>query len=476
MKRDIRVVSIFATFAVLVLSSCGGASEPIPPVPTVSVEGVDPEIRAAVLEAHSKAEAEPENADASGRLGMILQAHTMYSPAEQAYRRAIGLKPNEFAWKYYLALTLREESKLEESLEELNEALKIRPDYAPALIQRGEVLFELGRVDESSEALESVLADTPNSASALYALARVKNAQGDLEASADLYRRAARVLPTFGAAYFGLGTAQQGMGNDAEAERNFELAAPRMGMANEPQEDPLQNEMLDMRTGPLNRVKLAEQKIYQAKWGDAATLLNEVLERDPNNLDGLLTSLFLGASTGEIPMDQMETYFQRARQVAPQNPDIYMYYATALANSNRASEAIPWLNKSIELDPNYAEAHTLLASILEQQNRNSQAIEHYRLALEAKPYHRPARLHLTKLLLNMGRYKEAIPELQKALEVDDQDTAMVMVSLGYAYASTGDVGKAQEYFRHAQSRVKRTGPKELLQQIEAALAGMGLRP
>ena len=53
---------------------------------------------------------------------------------------------------------------------------------------------------------------------------------------------------------------------------------------------------------------------------------------------------------------------------------------------------------------------------------------------------------------------------------------MVMVSLGYAYLNTGDVGKAQEYFRHAQSRVKRTGPPEMLQQIELALRELGARP
>ena len=108
------------------------------------MQGVDSEIRDAIVEAHSKAEAEPDNAEASGRLGMILEAHTMYGPAEQAYRRAIALEPNEFAWKYYLGLTLRDESKLEEALAAFTDALQLRPDYAPGIIQRAEVLFELG--------------------------------------------------------------------------------------------------------------------------------------------------------------------------------------------------------------------------------------------------------------------------------------------------------------------------------------------
>src|ERR1043166_1676879 len=82
--------------AVLFAGSCAG---PVPAVPTPSVEGFDAEVRDAILAAHRQAVSEPSNGQASGRLGMVLQAHALYPPAALAYQRAIRLEPDEFAWR-----------------------------------------------------------------------------------------------------------------------------------------------------------------------------------------------------------------------------------------------------------------------------------------------------------------------------------------------------------------------------------------
>ena len=144
--------------AALLAWSCAG---PVPPVPTVSVEGLDAEVRDAVLTAHQQAVAQPSSGQASGRLGMVLHAHALYQPAMLSYKRAIRLEPKEFAWRYYLALALQQTSQPENALEALSAALHIRPDYAPAILKKGELLFQLGRFKESAAAYESVLAREP---------------------------------------------------------------------------------------------------------------------------------------------------------------------------------------------------------------------------------------------------------------------------------------------------------------------------
>ena len=85
MKFGVRAISALAA---LFAWSCG---DPVPPVPTASVAAVDPEVRGAILTAHDKAVAQPKNGQASGRLGMVLEANTLYTPAVLAYRRAILL-------------------------------------------------------------------------------------------------------------------------------------------------------------------------------------------------------------------------------------------------------------------------------------------------------------------------------------------------------------------------------------------------
>jgi cytochrome c-type biogenesis protein CcmH/NrfG len=84
-----RAVAITITMlAALGEFSCTRA---IPPVPAVSVEGLDSEVRDAIRTARDQAVAQPKSGQASGNLGMVLEAHELYQPAILAYQRAIRL-------------------------------------------------------------------------------------------------------------------------------------------------------------------------------------------------------------------------------------------------------------------------------------------------------------------------------------------------------------------------------------------------
>src|SRR5580698_5110177 len=177
-----------AILAALWLFSC---RSPVPPVPSVSLDGLDTDVRSAIEKARDEAAAQPKNGQAAGRLGMVLEAHTLYQPAAIAFQRAVLLEPKEFAWRYYLAIALDYASKPDQALDAVSEGLRLRPDYNPALLKRGELLFKLGRFKESDAALEPLLAlnPNPNAAETFYNLARVKYALGDFNAAEDLYRR-----------------------------------------------------------------------------------------------------------------------------------------------------------------------------------------------------------------------------------------------------------------------------------------------
>ena len=173
----------------------------VPPVPTVPVNGLDSDVRDAIVKARNEAVAQPKSAQASGHLGMVLEAHTLYQPAVSAFQRAIRLDPKEFAWQYYLAVAQEYASRPEQALDAVSGALRIRPDYTPAVVKRGELLLKLGRFKESDAALEPLLAQNsnPNAAETFYLLGRVKFAEGDFSAAEDLYRRACDAYPTYGA-------------------------------------------------------------------------------------------------------------------------------------------------------------------------------------------------------------------------------------------------------------------------------------
>src|ERR1700728_3085636 len=103
--------SIAAVSALYV--SCG---RPVPPVPTVPLAGLDADVRSAIEKAHNEAVAQPKSGQATGRFGMVLEAHTLYEPAALAFQRAIRLDPKEFAWRYYLAIALEFVSQPDQAL------------------------------------------------------------------------------------------------------------------------------------------------------------------------------------------------------------------------------------------------------------------------------------------------------------------------------------------------------------------------
>ena len=196
-------------------------ARPVPPVPTVPLAGLDADVRGAIEKAHDEAVAQPKSGQATGRLGMVLEAHTLYEPAVLAFQRAIRLEPKEFAWRYYLAIAIENTSRPEDALAAVSDALRIRPDYTPAVLKRGALLLKLGRFQESDAVLEPLLAQNPDSAETLYTLGRVKFAQGDFAAAEDLYRRACEAYPTYGAAWFGLAEAERRLGHGAESDKEL---------------------------------------------------------------------------------------------------------------------------------------------------------------------------------------------------------------------------------------------------------------
>jgi len=457
--------------AALLTWSCAA---PVPPVPTVSVEGLDAEVRAVLLAAHQQAVAQPSSGQASGRLGMVLQAHSLYQPAMLSYRRAIRLEPKEFAWRYYLAVVLQQMSQPDKALETLSAALRIRPGYVPAVLKRGDLLLQMGRFQESASAYESVLAQYPASADALYGLGRVRSAQNDVSAAEDLYRRATQAYPKFGAAYYGLAVAGRSLGHDAESAKNFELSKRFTG-DHPPTADPLLNQMAALSTGVSRRFEESNSLAQKGDMEAAARLNEEVLAQDPDNLSALLNLLYLARFLNRLD-NQLESLYARAQKIDPQVPLIYNYYGVVMVRQGKYEAAVAAFRKALELRPNYAEPHKWLGEILERQNQIAGAIENYQLALAAEPSDRPTQMKLWWDLILQGRGREAIPQLLPALEIDDRFTSMRMVLLGEAYRTTGEFGKSRQVLEQARSRVRNQGPPDLLAQIEQELKELPQRP
>jgi tetratricopeptide (TPR) repeat protein len=447
-------------------------SKSVPPVPLIPVDGLDADVRTAIVKARDQAVAQPKSAQASGSLGMVLEAHTLYQPAVPVYQRAVRLDPKDFAWRYYLALCLEKTGQLDEALASVSEGLRINPDYAPAILKRAELLLKLGRFPESAAALEPFLAKNPGSPQALYFMARVKFAQQDFAAADDLYRRAAEAWPAYGSAWFGLGETSKRLGRTAETEKDYQLAETDKDHY-PPSGDELFLQMTKLATGIETSLAEAKRLMNKREFDRASQIYKEVLKQHPDNPDCLVNLLYIAQFPNQATPEDVEDLYQRARAANPQLPEVYEYHGTALAAEGKYDEAVAELDKAIQLKPKNAEAHAWLADVRERQHRPADAIEQYRIAITQQPDFRVARLELAKNLLYAGRSREAIPVLLPALQVDDQNTPIAMMFLVQAYVNTGDRASARKYLEQAHQYVLRNGPANLLPQIESNLRSLG---
>jgi DNA-binding winged helix-turn-helix (wHTH) protein/TolB-like protein/Tfp pilus assembly protein PilF len=137
---------------------------------------------------------------------------------------------------------------------------------------------------------------------------------------------------------------------------------------------------------------------------------------------------------------------ERIKRDAPVNPLAYEYYLRGvdLHGQHQFPMAIKMLEKSTEIDPNYASAWAYLGASYtsdatfefggREQYRRAQAA--YERALAIQPSQLDAQIFLANLLIDTGKVEQAMPLLRDALKTNPNH-AGVHWELGYAYRFAG---------------------------------------
>ena len=89
----------------------------------------------------------------------------------------------------------------------------------------------------------------------------------------------------------------------------------------------------------------------------------------------------------------------------------------ALKCAGKPQEAIPYLQKALELNPNDAFANNNLGMTYRELNRAQEALPFLEKAVKILPYHLLFSVNLGKCLKDLGRESEALAELNKAAEI-----------------------------------------------------------
>ena len=450
---------------ILVVSACHDSN--LPALPRLTIGSFRPQVRDQVEKAYREVAAKPKDADANGRMGMLLHAFEQYESAEICYRRARILDTGRFQWAYYLGLVQVFNGKNEAAAASLGDAIRLDSGYLPARLKLAEVLLTLGRSDESERISQSIVNDAPQFAPAYYWLGRVAVAKGQAAASVEHYRKACLLWPSFGTAHSALALACQRTGDTAEMRQHM-AAYQRYKADGDPQpEDPMLEAVRALDNTALAHLMKGVELETAGRLDEAIAEHEEAVRQDARLAQAHANLIALYGRAGRP--EQAEREYRATVEINPNLPQSHYDYGVFLVSRQRFREAESAFRKALETSPNYAEAHSNLGAMLEREGKSAEAIQQYRAAIADKPNFRAAHFQLGRLLLIQKRTSDAIAELSQTLAPEDTETPRFMYALGAAYGEAGDYASAGRYLREASQRAAALRQEQLASQIGTAL-------
>jgi tetratricopeptide (TPR) repeat protein len=181
-------------------------------------------------------------------------------------------------------------------------------------------------------------------------------------------------------------------------------------------------------------------------WLNSATLWTRVLEHDAESSIAHTALASLMFADGKV--DEAIAHYERSLALDPTYADGHNNLGVALASRGRLNEAVAHYERALALKPAYAEVHSNWGVVVARQGDLPSAIEHYQRALVIDPGNADAHVNWGNALVRMGRLDEAIGHYQDAVMVR-RDDADAHKNWGVALAQQGKLEEAIVHFKLA---------------------------
>lgn len=240
-------------------------------------------------------------------LGNSYRASGNLQAAIKMFQRAWVLEPSDRETSLALGLCYREDGKIAEALEQLTILADQNPDWGPARLELGRLLYATDQVERARSEFAAARRLMPTNPDALFNLASASHELGMLADAEEAYEQLLVVMPEHAKAHHNLAYLWLMQDRLVEAEEHL-LAA----IAHEP-------------------------------WAPSFLLLGTVLER-----------------TGRLK--EAIAQYQKALELSPRNPDASIALASALQRTFQPNSAIDVLKDALSVEtPRAAELYYQLA-------------------------------------------------------------------------------------------------------------------
>src|SRR5881409_1788500 len=348
----------------------------------------------------------------------------------------------------------------EAALTGFEEALRLDPDYVPAL--RGKATCE-ERLNQRSEALEThrrILANDRRNVDSLRAIARLQMADRRwrecLEAVVDLLR----VRPNDAAALEIEGDALSNLGRRPEALAAYEAAA-----AVDPTDENLRQKIEEVRVdvpGLLSRALIASAS---GNYPQALGLFDEILEVEPSNVNALIGKAV--AYRRRRNLQEALNCLDLVLGVQPGNASALLNRGNILLEQGDAEAALESFERLTQLYPNDEEAWTAQGDVLLRIGRDADARCAFTEALKLSPGDEGIQRRLLELKAAKVDGSEILREL---IEVKGVGRARAKALIDAGFKDPEDFAKATPKSLMAVKGVTRKVAEELLEHFRETMA------
>jgi len=157
-------------------------------------------------------------------LALVLKQNGKISESLIAIRKSVQLEPRDSNAHYNLGVILQELRRLDEAEVSFRQTIELKPDYAEAHNNLGFIFQELRRLDEAENIYRKLIELKPNYAEAHNNLGVTLQELGRFEESEACYRKAIVLKPNYAEAHRNLGITLVDMGRLKEAMNNYTKA------------------------------------------------------------------------------------------------------------------------------------------------------------------------------------------------------------------------------------------------------------
>jgi len=181
-------------------------------------------------------------------------------------------------------------------------------------------------------------------------------------------------------------------------------------------------------------------------WRNSETLFRHTLQATNNNY---FIHNYLGAALAAQGKDQEALiHFNRSLEINPYYADAYCNLGVLLLHQSKYREAIPPFIAALQNRPDCVEALTNLGIILGKYGKVKEAMDHFSEAIRINPNYEEAYFNQGNLLLQMRKYEEAIYYFNEAIKINSKNSKTYN-SLGVSLLNSGNPKKAMDCYHKA---------------------------